>query len=151
MKISRRILNYSIKFILFIGILYSCEGWSETINVNCSECEPFEPEDGEIELNFSKDYIMDGVRFVVYEGEVEENKILLIDSSYSVKHYVTDLPLDKYYSVKAGYRTKDSIFYNVINGTTIKSKYIPESCNDECWIVIGKKIDLEIKYPDEME
>ena len=137
---------------LFLATSFlGCEKFVDTINIDCSECEFSEPDYGYLELTFSKHNLPSGIPFVVYEGKIEENKIVLMDTSFNTTHYIEGLGLKKYYSVKATYHSKDGMRYNVVDGSKIKSKYTTDACDDDCWVIVGKDINLTIKYDNLLE
>ena len=131
--------------------LSSCEEKIFTINVDCDECFTEEPDSADIVLEFSDKLMNDsGVPFVFYEGNIEDNNVLFIDTALERFFYVY-APVKKYYSVKAYYTGKDSLPFTVINGTKMKVKYVSEECYDPCWIVKKYEIDLRVHYQNYFE
>lgn len=140
--------------IVFGTVEYSCEEKLITFNIDCDECYTDQPELAELKVEISKEYINDsiGLPYAVYEGELEQNKIVFVDTikvtdtlDYNVFYLYFDL--DKYYSIKMNYLTKDNKWFMVVDGCKPKVKHVYEECYEPCWVTVDNDIDLTVSYP----
>ena len=139
------IIAIVVVFILFCN---SCDKKWITFNIDCNECYTNKPDSSDLILEFSEEYIgSEGIQFILYEGDVENNNIIKIDTSYTGKFYFYT-QVNKNYSVRSNYKTKDNKTYSVINGTKLKTKYVEDVCDNNCWVIVNDEIDLKVSYPE---
>jgi hypothetical protein len=132
-------------FILAIPFLVglSCKEKIYTGNVDCDKCYTDSPSEVDLAINLTISYKYPVVPLTVYQGDVEENHIVLTDTADSTPYYVT-VPVDQRYSVKAEYK-KDSTILYVVDGTKVKVKLVSDACDQECYVIEGDKLDARIK------
>ncbi|MCK4921815.1 MAG: hypothetical protein KAS71_12270 [Bacteroidales bacterium] len=135
-------LKISAILILFVAA-FSCEQEDFTFNVNCNECYYPEPDTADLIMNFTINEENPFVPFILYMGDVEENKIDFIDTAYSEEEYLASA-IDVDYSIKAFYK-KGSQTIIVVDGDKLKASRTSEVCDYECWIIKGGVLDLTLK------
>ena len=135
MKGSLRILLYFL-----LGICFSCEekGWI----ADCSECVANEPREGYLSIMLTG-YEMP-VKVRVYQGEIEDS-VLYAFTEISGKKYTPGITLNKKYTVTATYNIGGSK-YIAIDSATPKVRYIEDQCDEPCYFVYDRVIDLRLKY-----
>jgi hypothetical protein len=137
-----RFMKKLLRVILFLilTISFSCEeqGWF----VNCSDCVAEEPERAEIKVKLTDLDI--SVQVVVYEGELEDN--VVYDSAVTNGKEVSfSVSLNKLYTFTAAYPIKGNI-YTAVDSVNPKVKYTKDECDDPCYFIYDKTVDLRIKY-----
>jgi len=134
-------LTLTLIFLLFIA--ESCNEKLYTGDVDCNECYTEEPEDADliIDLTINSQYYR--VPVIVYKGDVEDNKIIAIDTvDYSP--FIVYVPVNEKYSVKAEYIKGESTLF-VINGTKLKVLSVSNACDEACYVIKGESLDARIK------
>jgi hypothetical protein len=136
-----------IKKTLFLIILvfsFSCE--KQGLFVKCSDCTAEEPVTTELNVKLDDNTNSYGVPTLinVYEGNLEDN---VLYHSYNVSGSSTTIPvsLNKKYTVTATYYISASI-YVTVDSATPKVKYTRDQCNDPCYFVYDREIDLRLKH-----
>ena len=135
----RHILRSLIFILLVFG--FSCEeqGWF----VNCSECETSEPLDVNLHVKLTESEIP--AYIVVYDGELEDS--VVYDFAY-VKGPGYDflVTLNKLYTVTARYTLQGGT-YTAVDSATPRVKYTKDECDDPCYFVYDREVNLRKKYP----
>jgi len=124
---------------LFLVFIYSCNNNNK---VNCDECsENFE--NIELKLFFSINYKYPKVIFYLYEGNVDNGKLIYSDTT-NLKQYNIKVKKSKYFSVKALYVGIKGDSIKVINGTRVSIKNYSDYCeNEDCWMVSNNCINAK--------
>jgi hypothetical protein len=80
----------------------------------------------------------------VYEGNLEDS---VLYSSYETTETlaIISVTLNKKYTVTANYHIADN-YYIAIDSATPRVRYDKTQCNDPCYFVYDKDIDLRLKY-----
>jgi hypothetical protein len=136
------IMKKLLRTILFLilTVSFSCEeqGWF----VKCSDCVAEEPKRVDIKVKLSDLDIPVQVR--VYEGELEDN--VVYDSAITNGPEVTfSVSLNKLYSFTALYSVYGNI-YTAVDSANPKVKYTKDDCDDPCYFIYDKLVDLRLKY-----
>jgi hypothetical protein len=131
-----------LKVLLFLvlTISFSCEeqGWF----VKCSDCVAEEPGRAEIKVKLTN--IDTSVHLTVYEGELEDN--VFYDSAETNSSEVSfSVSLNKLYTFTARYII-DGNTYTAVDSATPKVKYTKDECEDPCYFIYDKVVDLRLKY-----
>ena len=136
--------NYKLWFIgiCFLGLFYSCEK-NRGITVDCDECYYYEPDSGDLIVYLTINSENPMVPLTIYKDKVDDEWIEYIDTAVSSPYYLW-VDLDEYYSVKAEYHSGERTIY-AIDGDKIKSKFVTETCEFDCWIISDGVIDVELK------
>jgi hypothetical protein len=140
------------RFLFIISVLLvcgftSCKRNSSLVSEDCanydfSDCNTTEPllAGLNIKLTINDENIK--VPLTIYEGEIEDNVIVLTDTVSTSKYSVL-LPPDKYYSAKARYVQGDHIIF-AIGGDKIKKTHT-SVCDSTCWSTEDGNINIELK------
>lgn len=126
-------------FILLV-ICFSCEerGWI----ADCSECIANEPREGNLSIMLTGNELPVKVR--VYQGEIEDS-VLYAFTEISGEKYTPGITLNKKYTVTATYNIGGNK-YTAIDSATPKVRYIEDQCDEPCYFVYDRVIDLRLKY-----
>jgi len=128
-----------------LAVLLSCE--DTALIINCEDCNTSEPQEAVLEIKLEDDPInfSPSILVSIYEGNIEDNALVSSfrtfgsSSSYSVV-------LNKKYSVTATYLTNSGTTYIAVDSATPRVKYEKSQCEEKCFYVYDKVIDLRIKY-----
>jgi hypothetical protein len=136
-----RILIKTFIIITFI-FCFSCE--DQGLFVNCSDCTSDEPSNANLEVKFSPGSSVKSVIINVYEGNIEDS--VIYDSfSTNISPTLISVTLNKKYTVTATYYTSDN-YYIAVDSATPRVKYDKTKCDNPCYYVYDKNIDLRLKY-----
>lgn len=140
-----RIMRTTIKIFLLFAFLFifSCE--DQGLIVKCPDCTTDEPVDTNLDLKFDSNFSNNPVIVNIYEGNLEDS---ILYKSYNMSGSVifANVTLNKKYTVTATYTSDDGTKYVAVDSTTPKVKYEKDQCDDPCFYVYGKTIDLRLKY-----
>jgi hypothetical protein len=135
MKIILRIFLF-----VLLALCFSCEdkGWF----ADCDDCTTTEPELTDLVLKLKS--IGKPVHVNVYEGELEDS-VLYDFADVGATEYTFLVRLHKKYTVTATYYLEGNT-YTAIDSATPKVKYTEDQCDDACYYVYDKVVDLRLKY-----
>lgn len=121
-------------------LCFSCEeqGWF----VKCSDCESTEPEYTSLEILLKKTEFP--VRINVFEGELEDSILFYSSETISEKLGI-DAELNKKYAVTATYRINGNT-YIAVDSAFPRVKFTKTECEEACYFVYDKILDLRLKY-----
>jgi hypothetical protein len=124
-------------------VFISCKEKLFTGDVNCSDCYNPKPDSAYMTIKFTinKDY--QEVPFVLYRGDFEDNQVDWIDTSRTASKDVW-VRTNQKYSVKAKYSKGDKILY-AIDGGQVKALLVTGTCDQDCYVIKGKSLNLEIR------
>ena len=132
------------KIILFIIILccFSCE--DQGLIVKCSDCLDDEPVD--VLLNIKVDSNHSSIETIinVYEGNAEDSVLYDSFKTFSSEASVL-VTLNKKYTVTATYFLHDN-YYVAFDSATPRVRYDKKLCDNPCYFVYDRDIDLRLKY-----
>jgi hypothetical protein len=137
MKITGRL------FLVIIFVLcFSCE--DQGLIVKCPDCIASKP--SETDLNVQLDDAYYGYQTVinVYEGNLEDS-ILYRSFEVTGNHTSVTVYMGKKFTVTATYYIPDD-YYVAIDSATPRVKFDKTKCDDPCYFVYDKDIDLRLKY-----
>lgn len=142
----KRICSIKSLFFLLVVIFISCacERYEPlSTGVDCTECYQQRPEwvqlNAKVSINAENQY----VPLVVYIGNIEDNVVDWVDTTYH-EDYWLDVKPDRYYSVKAKYKDGSTVIY-AIDGDEIKLKRTSSDCDEECYYQKGGFIDVSLR------
>lgn len=141
MKIKRAGIFWLI-FIVVIGLFLSCEEY-RGLTVDCSECYSIEPDSGDLIIYLTINSENPRVPLTVFKDKVDDEWIEYTDTTVTSPYYLY-VDLNEYYSVKAKYNSGDRTIY-AIDGDKIKTRYVTETCEFDCWVISGGIINVELK------
>jgi len=112
--------------------------------VNCQECKKDEPYLAEIEIRLDLQEFGYPVTVDVYEGNIEDG---VINSSFNINGNKTsvELHINKKYTFSATYSTPEGT-YTVIDSAMPRVSYNKDQCDDPCYYVYDKVVNLRLKY-----
>ena len=130
---------------LSLMLLASCERL-ENVSVpgfDCYYCYQDKPE--WVRLNVSVTINSENlyVPITVYIGDIEDNVVDWVDTTYN-KNYWVDVRPDRYYSVKATYKDGAKTVF-AIDGDKVKLKYNSTDCDAPCYYQAGGYLDVRLK------
>jgi hypothetical protein len=136
------ILRAELILILILTSFISCEN-NGALNVDCNECYGTEPDSGDliIYLTIEDPYLK--VPLTIYKDQVDDEYIEYQDTAYSSPYYLY-VDLNEYYSVKAEYSIGTKTVY-AVDGDKIKTRFVTETCDYDCWVITGGIIDVKLK------
>jgi hypothetical protein len=137
MKITTKI------FLVFAFILcFSCE--DQGLIVKCPDCTADEPIKTDLEVKMDLANFGLETQINVYEGNIEDS---VLYSSFKTSGTQTTIPvtLNKKYTVTATYHIADD-FYIAIDSATPRVRYDKTQCDNPCYFVYDKDINLRLKY-----
>jgi len=131
-----------LTYLLFLVFITSCE--EKGVIVNCQECIKDEPVSAEIEIKIDIGYYGASADITIYEGNIEDGIILrrLQPSGTITK---TTLTLNKKYTFTATYYFPPNN-YITVDSATPRVVYNKDQCNDPCYYVYDKVVDLRVRY-----
>lgn len=126
--------------LVIITICFSCEekGWF----ADCSDCTSTEPVSTNLKIKLENGAGI--VRIRVYLGNLEDS-VLYDYAEVQAPEYYPLVTLNKSYSVTATYMIDDKT-YIAVDSATPKSKYTSDQCEEACYYVYDKVVDLRLKY-----
>lgn len=131
-----------IGIIVFFALLFffSCE-IIQTSLVNCNECNSEEPSMTLLEI---KSDDQGKVIINIYEGNLEDNVLYNSFTTFSTVTQI-NVPVNKKYTLTSTY-TIEGRTYVAVNSVTPHVKYIRNQCDEACYMVYDKVVDLRLKY-----
>ncbi len=127
---------------LVLAISFSCEKRGYLI-IDCTECYTQEPKNATLEIKLEEVYSLSTV-LRVYEGNLEDSILYREFKTNLTSTHIT-VPVNNKYTVTAKYYI-DKRYYIAVNSITPLVMYDKETCNDPCYYVYNKKVDLRLKY-----
>jgi len=131
-------------FYLFflLTIFFSCE--EQGLFVKCPDCTAEEPETAELEINFDVGVYTIPFPIKIYEGNLEDS-ILYKTLAGGGTRTTTKVPLNKKYTVTATYYIAGS-YYVTVDSAYPRVTYTKDQCDDPCFFVYDRIVDLRLKY-----
>ena len=133
---------YKIFLAIMFVLCFSCE--DQGLIINCPDCTSDEPV--KTELNIKLDYAYSGYQTIVkiYEGNLEDS---VLYSSFEVTGNSTSVTvsMNKKFTVTATYYIPDD-YYIALDSATPRVRFDKTKCDDPCYFVYDKDIDLRLKY-----
>lgn len=125
--------------LILLAVTLSCE---ESVFLKlCDECLEEEPMNTTLEFKVSKELLPLTIEIFVYAGNIEDG--ILIGYFDYAREYFT-VAVNKKYTVVAKYGVRDQYF--CVTSTTPRVKYYPDFCEEPCYYVTGRVVDLRLKY-----
>jgi hypothetical protein len=137
--------NLIIVFFFFLTgiLLMRCDKDKIYQEVDCSLCFPTPPDSGFLRPEITIDPLNVRVPVDVYEGPVEDHKLVFRDT-FSIPTPRIGVPVGKEYSLTATYRKgNDTII--VLDGDKLEVKNAVGQCGGTCYVVTGGFFDLRLK------
>jgi hypothetical protein len=128
--------------LIVMVFLFSCE--DKGLIIKCPDCVTDEPVKTDLEVKLEQGYMGAQTLVNVYEGNVEDS-ILYTTFKISATYTTVSVTMNKKYTVTATYYQPDN-YYIAIDAATPRVRFEKDKCDDPCYYVYDKKIDLRLKY-----
>jgi hypothetical protein len=137
-------MRITIKLFLFLILVFcfSCE--EQGLFVDCRDCTASEPLDTYLEINLDMNFQTGETLVKIYEGNLEDS-ILYKTRQVSGLYTTVTVLTNKKYTVTATYYIPGN-YYIVVDSATPRVKYEKKQCDDPCYFVYDKVVDLRLKY-----
>jgi hypothetical protein len=137
-------MRLTLIIIILILLSGSCGEKILTGEVDCNECYAEKPEGDYLFINLTiNDAYYPRVPVIVYEGNVEDNNVLTIDTA-TYSPFEVYVPMDRKYSVRAEYKKDDATLF-AIDGTKLELKVVNDVCDGKCYVIEGQTLNAKIK------
>ena len=131
-----------IIFLLTIVAMFSCEDSKNF--TNCDDCTSVEPFDviikAELDPNNER-----GVLVTLWEGRIEDNIIYDSKTVINSSKYEKKVSLNRTYTITATYIINNKS-YTVVDSSTPRVRYTEDMCENPCYFIYDKTMDLTLKY-----
>ncbi len=131
-----------IVVLLILVLLFSCE--KQGLFVNCSECTSEEPLNTDIQMKVSISDANPVIPIRIYEGFLEDSILYSTYSARLTNSYI-NLTINKQYTFTATYYIKGKK-YITVDSATPQVKYEKGQCDNPCYFVYDKEVNLKLKY-----
>jgi hypothetical protein len=139
--VSMRIIN-KIFFVFILAFLISCE--DQGVIIKCPDCLKDEPVNTDLSIKLDGQFFGQATLITVYEGNLEDSVIYTtLTTGYA--DATVNVSLNKKYTLTATYYKSDN-YYITVDSATPKVRYDKTQCDDPCYFVYDKSIDLRLKY-----
>ncbi|HPT20751.1 MAG TPA: hypothetical protein PLR88_02305 [Bacteroidales bacterium] len=136
-------MNHFLRILFFLIVVFSFSCEEHGYNMKCSDCFEEEPEKAELEIKLGKDgYFKTLVK--IYEGNLEDSVLLAKTETTSASFYYM-VNLNKTYTATATY-VESADTYIAVDSATPRVKYDEDKCDDPCYFVYDRILDLRLKY-----
>ena len=135
-----KILLKSLIFILMV-LFFSCEKILPNF-VICSDCTANEPTNAELDIRLDVYDSLTDIR--IYEGNLEDSILYATIRSGSTST-TYQVPLNKKFTLTATYNIPGKK-YIAVDSAFPRVKYDKVSCQDPCYFVYDKVINLRLNY-----
>jgi hypothetical protein len=135
-KLIKLLLSFTI--ILFL----SCE--DQGLIVKCPDCLTDEPKETGLEVKVDSETFATPVLIKVYEGNLEDS-VLYSSVNLSASSTTISVTINKKYTVMATYHLNDN-YYTAVDSATPRVRYEKDLCDNPCYFVYDRTIDLRLKY-----
>lgn len=143
-KMLRKIAGYST--LMLLTMIFSCD--ENPIIIDCNECYDTEPVYATLVLKLDK-YLNGGLSpsavIRIYEGRLEDN-IILNTIYIPGNKWEVNVSLNKKYTVTATYTDSRGYQYVAVDTAYPRIRYDKSQCNDPCYFVYDRHLNLTIKY-----
>jgi hypothetical protein len=138
-------MRLSGKIFLLVAFIFSFSCEDQGLIVRCPDCKENEPSKTELELklNLSDNRSLSAL-ITVYEGNIEDNIIYDTFQTKDENSSIT-VPLNKKYTVTATYTIPDNS-YIAVDSATPKVRFEKSQCDNPCYFVYDRILDLRLKY-----
>lgn len=140
----KRLSHYFLFTLLlfFLIIPSGCEREESWESFDCATCYQDKPEMGPLQITVTINGQNSSVPLVVFRGDIEDNNVERIDTAYNTD-FTIDVPVEKYYSVKAEYRDGNNTIF-AVDGDKLKLKTNSTDCDEQCYYFRGGYIDVRL-------
>jgi len=134
-------ISIKIFLLLFIVMLFSCE--KQGLIVKCPDCIATEPVNIWFDVKLDANYYGSTTKINVYEGYLEDS--ILYKTYNSTGSSITiPVTINKLYTLTATYYIPGD-YYIVVDSATPRVRYEKNQCDNPCYFVYDKVVDLRMK------
>lgn len=133
--------SIKILLLLLIVVLFSCE--KQGLIVKCPDCTATEPVNIRFDVKLDANYYGGTTKINVYEGNLEDS-ILYKTYSSTASSLSIPVTINKKYTLTATYYIPDN-YYVVVDSATPRVRYEKDQCDNPCYFVYDKVVDLRMK------
>ena len=129
-------------FLLILAVSFSCE--EQGLIINCPDCTSEEPLKTNLEIMLRISIDGSTTLINVYEGNLEDS---VLYRSFTSSTALTMIPvtINKKYTITATYFIPDD-YYIAVDSATPRVKFDKKRCENPCYFVYDRVIDLRLKY-----
>jgi hypothetical protein len=127
---------------IIFALSFSCE--DQGLIVKCPDCIADEPLKADLNVKLDDAYYGYQTVINVYEGNLEDS-ILFRSFEVTGNHTSINVSVNKKFTVTATYYIPAD-YYVAIGSATPRVKFDKTQCDDPCYFVYDKDIDLRLKY-----
>jgi hypothetical protein len=143
MVLARKIRIFNKIFITAVLVLsLSCE--DQGLIVKCPDCLGDEPTKTDLNVKLDASSSSYLTLITVYEGNIEDSVIYNSFNTTSSEASIS-VTLNKKYTVTATYHSHNN-FYVAVDAAVPRVRYEKTQCDNPCYFVYDKTIDLRLKY-----
>ncbi len=131
---------------VFLALVSSCRDavYYTGDDVNCYECYTLFPETSWLIIDFTLDGENTSIPITVYNGFPDRSPVVFSAMCDTTPVFV-EVPMNNYYSVKAGYKHGDDSVY-AIDNAHLEAKLVTGLCDEDCWIITGGEYNVRLIY-----
>lgn len=138
------VMKIGIKIFLAIAFLFCFACEDQSLVVKCPDCLSEEPTDANLGIKLDVNRLGGAILINIYEGNIEDS--ILYSSIQTISSTATlSVTLNKKYTATATYYVNDN-YYVAIDSATPRVRFDKTQCDDPCYFVYDKNIDLRLKY-----
>jgi hypothetical protein len=132
------------KLLIFVVLVFcfSCE--EQGIIVKCSDCTLEEPFETELDIKLEEKYQGSQILINIYEGNLEDSVLYHSFTTGSPRPSIT-VTVNKKYTVTSTYYSQGTS-YIAVDSATPRVTYNKDQCDEPCYFVYDRTIDLRLKY-----
>lgn len=127
-------------FLFSFTLLFSCE--EQGMFIVCSDCFDNEPVVAKLRMKIEQGSPAPVV-IRIYEGNLEDNVLIYSTQTFSDTFY-HEVNLNRKYTITATYQFSDDT-YIAVDSATPKVKYSKDQCDNPCYWVYDRILDLSLK------
>jgi hypothetical protein len=131
-----------IFLVTMLMFFFSCE--DQGLFIKCPDCKSEEPKKTDLNIKLDNAYYGFTTVVNVYEGNLEDS---VLYNSFEVygDQTIVNVFMNKKYTVTATYYIPPD-YYIAIDAVTPRVRFDKTKCDDPCYFVYDKNIDLRLKY-----
>jgi hypothetical protein len=137
-----------LTFILFAGFV-SCKNSGNDVSGTCLDCVYEKPDTGSLSVKVTINSENPYVVLTIYKDKFDparKDTIGYIERTDTARtiNYTVAVPVDKYYSVRARYKSGIKTIY-AIDGSIFQAQQ-QSGCDNTCWQIVGGHLDATLKF-----
>ena len=137
-------MRIAIKIFLVIAFISFLACKDQGAIVKCPDCLAEEPTKTILDVKLDLTFVGYETVIKVFEGNIEDS---ILYSTFKTTNSNTTIPvtLNKKYTITATYYLSDN-YYVAVDSATPRMKFRKSQCDNHCYFIYDKNIDLRLKY-----